>query len=306
MPEIIQATSPVIAVITERLPYVNARKQVDGLVKQYRLKGVADMPMAIQAMDNHPEVRGKIRHGWVDTITGEYHGLRDKDTRSYETWHSAGSLATAKGLEKAFARAENYGFMQTANDEWVPIGNGIYDGQDVRRVHLDDVKKGDVPSAGTPYTIYVRLDKDSPNINPSGQLEYDVFMQDDRVLMVTGSPENREVLAKMLFGRKEEGGEGWNSVGSYHRINEVGFDVNPKGRPVLLGSVIGGLYGGISLGGYGCFVGVEAAEPQAGGEKLEGNLVKPKLEDVLAVTAQFTAKIDQPALREALGRLYLK
>ena len=71
------------------------------------------------------------------------------------------------------------------------------------RLHLEDVKKGDVSEAGTLYSIYV-LDKDRPVIAPSGHgnMDYDVFMRDDRMLMLSGSLENREALAKILWSRE--------------------------------------------------------------------------------------------------------
>jgi hypothetical protein len=83
-------------------------------------------------------------------------------------------------------------------------------------------------------------------------------MQDDRVLMIMGRPESREALAKMLFGKKEEGREGWSNIGSYHRINEVGFDKQAKGRLVCLYGSNYGLvgYDGIYISGR--FVGVGA------------------------------------------------
>src|SRR3989338_4911348 len=242
MSQIVQIKSLVLAAVTDKIGYVKARKEADKLASEHGLR-VADTPMAIQAMANYPEFREAIRPVWIDTITGEYHGQRDGD-RSYETWHSAGSLATAKGLEKSFPKAGEYAFMQIADEEWVAVGKGNYNGQNVARIHLDDVKKGSVPTAGTPYTIFTRLDKDKANINGSDQLGYDAFMSDDRVLMIAGSPDNREALAKMLFGRKEDGGEGWSNIGSYHRINEIGFDAQAKGRLVYLdGNDIG-------LGGY--------------------------------------------------------
>ena len=253
--QIVRIKTPVLALVTGPTGYLMAREEAE---KRSQEKGltVADMPMVIQAMANHPEVREAIRPTWVDTITGEYHGQRDGD-RSYETWHSAGSLATAKGLEKAFSKAGDYGFMQIADDEWVAVGKGNYNGQNVARIHLDDIKKGSVPVAGTPYTVFTRLDKDKANINGSGQLTYDAFMSDDRVLMIAGSPDNREALAKMLFGKKEEGGEGWSNIGSYHRINKVGFDAQAKGRLVCLYGSGNGL-DGWSISNVGRFVGVGA------------------------------------------------
>ncbi len=245
-----------LIIITQCERYVTARKQAEKAAKKHGLT-IADMPMAIQAMANHPKVREAIRPTWIDTLTGEYHGQRDGD-RSYEAWHSAGSLATSEGLEKAFSKAGEYAFMPISGVEWAAVGNGSYNGQTVARIHLDDVKKGDVPKAGTPYTIFVRLDKDKANINGRGKLTYDAFMIDDRVLMIAGSPDNREALAKMLFGKKEEGGEGWSNIGSYHRINEVGFDAQAKGRLAYLDDDSSGLDGYDYINDNGRFVGVVA------------------------------------------------
>src|SRR3989344_3185866 len=103
MSQIVQVKSPVLEAVTDAAGYVSARIEADKLAAKHGLR-VADMPMIIQAMVNHPEVREAIRPVWIDTITGEYHGQRNGD-RSYETWHSVGSLATAKGLEKAFLKA---------------------------------------------------------------------------------------------------------------------------------------------------------------------------------------------------------
>lgn len=267
MPQIVR-TGPVLAAVTDETYEVEARKEADKLAAKYSLR-VADMPMAIQAMASHPEVREAIRPLWINTITGEYHGLRDGE-RFYEVGHSAGPLSTAKGLEKSVSKAGEYEFMKIADDEWVAVGKGNYDGQNVARVHLEDVKKGNVPAAGTPYTVFTRLDKDKSNINGSGQLSYDAFMKDDRVLMITGSLDAREALAKMLFGKKEEGGEGWSNIGSYHRINEAGFDAKAKGRLVFLSTDAYGLEGDQDFNEDCRFVGVIADREPA--ENLESAL----------------------------------
>ncbi len=204
MSQIVQIKSFVLAAVTDQTRYVRSRNQAEQLSKVNGLI-VADMPMVIQAMTTHPEVREAIRPKWIYTITGEYHGQRDGD-RSYEAWHSAGTLATAKGLEKLYEQVGDYAFMPISDDEWLAVGRGSYDGHTVFRVHLEDARKGNVPAAGTPYTIFARLDKDKPVINDKGRIDYDTFMADDRVLMITGSPESREALAKMLFGKKEDGG----------------------------------------------------------------------------------------------------
>lgn len=239
MSQIAQVT---VATITKIHNYVVARKEADELAAKHGLV-VADMPLVIQTMSRHAEVREAIRPTFIDVVSGEYHGQRDGG-RSYEVWHSVGSLATVAGLAGAFSRRSDYGFMPVAGDEWAAVGNGRYHGRDVVRVHLDDVRRGNVPLAGTPYTVFVRLDGDKPVINAAGQLDHATFMLDDRVLMVAGSPDAKEELAKMLFDRKEDGGEDWSSVGSYHRINDISFGAEAQGRPVRLG------YGYSGLGGY--------------------------------------------------------
>src|SRR3989338_1347275 len=140
MSQIVQIKSLVLAAVTDKIGYVKARKEADKLASEHGLR-VADTPMAIQAMANHPEIREAIRPGWINTITGEYHGQRG-DERSYETWHSAGSLTTAKGLEKLFNQAGINAFMPISDDEWASIEQGRYNDQTVARVHLEDARKG--------------------------------------------------------------------------------------------------------------------------------------------------------------------
>ncbi|MBI2133428.1 hypothetical protein HYU11_01975 [Candidatus Woesearchaeota archaeon] len=301
MSQIVQIKSPVLAAVTDQTSYVKARNQAEKLSNEHGLT-VADMPMAIQAMTTRPEVREAIRPVWIDTITGEYHGQRDG--RSYETWHSAGSLATAKGLEKLFKQAGDYAFMPISDDEWVAVGKGSYNGQTVARVHLEDAKKGNVPAPGTPYTIFVRMDKDKPTINGRGQLDHDTFMQDDRVLMITGSPDSREALAKMLFGKKEEGGEGWSNIGSYHRINEVGFDAKPKGRLAYLDGYYYGLGGYYDIYNNGRFVGVGAGGAVAREKSASQSIVQPTLEQTLAVINN--PDLNREGMLKAVYKLYLQ
>jgi len=54
MPQIVQIKSPVFAAVTDKTGYVKARKEADTLASKYGLR-VADMPMTIQAMANHPD-----------------------------------------------------------------------------------------------------------------------------------------------------------------------------------------------------------------------------------------------------------
>ena len=291
MAQILQIKSPVFAVVTsDSQRYLAARKEVEELTQEHDLT-VADMPMAIQAMTNNSEVRGAVRPKWIDTITGEYHGQRNGD-RSYETWHSVGSLATLKGLSKAFKNVGNYGFMEIEPNEWASIGDGRYVGQDVARVHIEDLRKGkNLPVTGTPYTTFILLDKDKPTISGSSQLDYDTFMKDDRVLMVAGSPDNREALAKMLFGAKEDGGEGYSSIGNYHRMNDVSFDAS-RGRLVYLNNYNNGLNGDNNISISGRFLGVSDGVASIGDATQK--ILEPKKQVVGATLEQTLSIINNP------------
>ncbi len=102
---------------------------------------------------------------------------------------------------------------------------------------------------------------------------------------------------------------GYENLGVWHPFNRADFNPDvAHGRVLFVGYIdYDGLNGDYYLDNYGRFVGVKAAKPQVVREKLgKGNLVKPTLEEVLAVTAPFTAEMNQDALRKALGRLYQK
>lgn len=244
MTEIIQIKSPVIGVISDSDSYVGSRNQIDELAKNYDNLIVADMPMVIHSLINQPELRSAIRPGWVDTLTSEYHGKRDNN-RFYEIWHSVGSLANAKSLEKYFSKADKDGFIPISKQEWDAVGKGNYKGEEIARFHLDDIKRGYTPPIGKPYTIFTSLDQDFQNAESFGQLNYTAFMYNDRILMIAGSLENREGIAKLFFGKKENGGEGLHSFANYHKISESSFNQTPKGRSIYLNdnSFDGGVVG---------------------------------------------------------------
>ncbi len=240
MAKIIKTESPaggtgksvVLAAISDRIAYINSRREIEGISGEHGLK-VVDIPAAISMITAHPCVREAIIPDWIDTITGEYHGRRNGD-RYYEVWHSAGSLSTAKGLAGSFPRSAENAFMSITEAEWSSAQKGFSNGRIVVRVHLNDIRKDDVPEPSVPYTVYVNLDKDELNIGRSGQLSYDSFMRDDRVLMLAGSSKNRELLAGLFFRKKEDGGLGCGSVGSYHRIRVIPFEERAKGRLTYL------------------------------------------------------------------------
>ena len=302
MANIIQRESPILAVITEIQSYMNARADIDAqtkeLAKADKLVVVADIPMAIRAMTNNPEVRKAVRPTWIDSVSIEQQGKRDGDD-VYEVSHSTGSFATLEGLKAGLESGiDVYGFMVVPDTEWAEAGKGKYLGKEVPRVSLSDLRAGkNIPSIGTPYTVFTKM-KDNPNINPRGQLTYDQFMNDDRVLMTCGSPEEREALAKMLFGKTEEGGEGWSNVGSYHRL-EARFGTN-KGRPAYLHNNHAGLDAYFVRHASGRFLGVAPEALVARGVEL----VRPSLEQVIALGRTHVSSSGADAFKTDAIKLY--
>ncbi len=209
--QIIPSESPTLALLPNRCStYVKALKDITKLAKQHNLT-IADLPIAIEAMLKHPSIRKLLRADRFVTRTSEYTHQRSGNMM-YETWHSVGSLSSYKGIEQRLnedIKLENWGnFISIANAEWTAMGTG----NEVVRVHLDDVKKNDIPAIGTPHIIFVRVDKDDPLLNPKEQLTLPDFMTDDRSLMLAGSLENRAGLANIIYGSKTDGGEGKKTV----------------------------------------------------------------------------------------------
>ena len=300
MTQTIKPESSVLAIIKNSEKYLDARKQIEWIAQEHGLR-VADMPLIIQALTSHPEVRKAVRPEYLDSSTTEYYGQRD-GKRSYEAGHGAGSLATPKGLQAAFEREfektlkndpgnlrNDHRFITIDDDEWAAIGNGEYLGKDVPRVHLDDARKGDVPAAGTPYTIFTNPDRDRPTI-AKGNLEYDAFMRDDRILMLTGSPDGREALAGMLFGAKKDGGEGWKANKIHHYMDDANFDT-PSGRLLRLRVGNNGLNSQGFTDKYGRFLAVsdEMAEGSSVGDfTLETLVYHKELNDKRKKTSGIT------------------
>lgn len=244
--------------------YIESRNQIESLVKKYNCFNLAaaDMPMLIHAATDD-NILNIIRNLLFDTVTGEYHGMRDGH-RSYEVWHSAGSLATAKGLEKAISDVDEYSFTPVPNEEWDAMGEGRYNRKKVKRVHLGDLRAGNVPKFGTPYTIsldlpddYKLIPRNAPMnevlerynrggliIFERGKLNADQFRIDDRVLSILGSPENREMFYKIMLkshqqffapaGIPEEELVQFFSINSFHRIKEIGFYQQARGRLIYV------------------------------------------------------------------------
>jgi hypothetical protein len=246
-------TGVVAGILQYPMEYLDARKEIEAFAVRNDLRA-SDMPMAIRAITGNAAVRELARPNYMDFITAEYQGSRN-NFRSYEVWHSTGSLSTVSGLESAFGSKDKYRFMKVDEEEWRSSGKGKYAGKDIPRIeNLNDLRNGrNIPTAGTPYMCALILPADfkllsvntdentvmeyyktgKPLIFEAAQLKPWQFRIDDRVLCACGSPENRQALANMLFGSKEEGGEGWSAFGSHHNIDLDGFGVNAIGRPLF-------------------------------------------------------------------------
>ncbi len=212
---------PGMVAIVERFGFSDPLKDAYDVGKKYDLN-VADMPLVLHYIANYPDVNQTLKKESVDTITGEYQGLRN-GSRLFEAWHSLGSLT-----ESSFRRRDFDNFTLIDDNEWAEAGKGKYKGKDVARVHLEDAKKGDVPVPGTPFIIFADLDKDKPNIYKES-VSYDKLMADDRAFMIAGSPEGLEALAK-------RSGKGQSEFFLDNKFDDAGFESKAKGRLVILGT----------------------------------------------------------------------
>ena len=276
--------------------YVTGLAEAQRLVQDYENLNIADVPTAIQVMGLYPELRETVRAENLNTMTSEFRGVRQKKglldlmlpEASYEVVHGTIPIPTYQHLKYAKNEIlrklgsqdpEIYtGGIGCINDsmwdafEGGEFVHGIQDYvQKIVRLHLEDLKKDDVPKAGTLYSIYV-LDKDRPVISPSGRgnMDYDVFMRDDRMLMLSGSLENMETLAKILFGAEKDGGEGLGYVDNRYQVGDLGSDLQTLaklefsvGHAVRLGKGSSGLGGDF---GPGLFL---LMNDRAGGQNYE-------------------------------------
>lgn len=235
--------------VTDTLNYLNARSQADDEARKDNLK-VVGMPGLITAFQTWADLREAVRPNWVTVNSAEYNLRNNRRQRVYVVAHEEGPLSTTEGLRDHSKDVRTYGFMPIEDHGFVK------DAIDFR-----DARRGDVPSAISPYSIKVPLPKDylviptdtdiasvrklhkqgKPVIFESGQLTEPQFRLDDRVLSVCGSPELVDTLAHQMYDSREESGEGWYSLGSYHRIQEA--DLNNSGRPLFLNFINDGLVG---------------------------------------------------------------
>jgi hypothetical protein len=193
--QIVKAREPELAAVTARRAYVHALREAEGFGDKFGLS-VADMPMVIQAASNHNDVRSAIVLHWADTLTGEYHGMRD-GKRSYEVWHSMGPLTRANELGALFSQRGSDGFIPIPAGAWA----AAVDESSSTRLSLSEVKRGEAPKPGSKYSIFTYLDEDRPNIL-TGSLTHDEFMHADNVLMLAGSLEGRNALAEIVFSHR--------------------------------------------------------------------------------------------------------
>ena len=240
---------------------LRSRKEIEEIAGDYGFL-VADLPTILEACNSSllfypdtPEESAMIQNSSnggltarafvedtsFDSMSFEYHGLRDGKP-VYEIWHGFGSLSTPEGLERAINNSMlGRGFMAIDINEWEEVGLGKFRGEDIIRVHLEDVKKGYLPSPGTPYVIYVGMEEPH-NISGETRQIPNRFAFDDRVLMASGSLKNREMLTKIIdkhfpkfLNPKDK------RFYNCHDICEktIGFDETPKGRWILMDSMYG-------------------------------------------------------------------
>ena len=316
-----------VGIIKGEFGYPETLKEAFEFAGKYGMK-VADVPMAIEAMSGQP--RMLLPENSIDTLTAEYQGLRNGE-RSYEVWQSIGSLATLEGAGETFnnCRSLSYGFSPVDNAEWDDAGKGKYLGKDVIRVHLEDVRKGNVPLPGIPYTAFFRPDSDRHYVSVDEWLDYDEFMKDDRVLTLAGNPDSRESFAKLLFFSRGEDDEYNDFIESNHLIRPKGADVSDyeimipifgkammdnagkrfespaKGRLIRYG--LGGIKGGFRIlnPDETCFLAVKDGidlidDPDSAFEPL----LRPSIEQTLEVVNDTTLNREEVAYR--IRDLYTK
>lgn len=165
----------------------------------------ADIPGLLNEIRKDPEIVKSLELSYVDTSTVQYHGPRD-DEFSYEVSHrSPGPFSTGKDIERSLGNGPVRRYMKVGPSAWADLGRGKYLEEDITRIHLEDVKRGDVP-VNAPYTVFARENEvnDLPPIMKERDVfvsgyNYDGFIKSDYALMTAGSPENVETLAQIYF-----------------------------------------------------------------------------------------------------------
>lgn len=225
-----------------------ARKTSARLSKKYDLC-IANMPMIIDVLKEAYSRMGSIDLSLTSNSL-ECQGLR-KNKFFYEVWHSAGSISTAKGLMKIIYNQNDDRSFNIPESEWESMGKGVFGRETIERVHIQDLKKGQVPSERTPYTVYTPIPEDYqliplgkslkkllPKIKKNeliifepGKLNYEQFMIDDRIAAICGSLENVEALARIRFRSRKINESGMTgTISSKHYIDKGCLGNKPTGR----------------------------------------------------------------------------
>ena len=224
-----------IAITDPGLNYFDARNQA-ATAKEFKGLTLTNMPRLIELLQNE-KISKAIRESYVDTTSAEFHSTI-KGERIYAVAHGDLPFLSVKRLKEGVKNQDQYGFIPLTAHEAKILFKSM--------VPIGDVRSGYDASN---QTIAINLDKDNPVINPRGQLDYNTWMNDDRVLAACGNKENRQFLGEFLFKTERKR----DSVGSYHRIQEKSFD-QPVGRLVVLRSDDNGInryylnYSGRSVG----------------------------------------------------------
>ena len=234
MPTAITIRSQVRAVLTDSLRILEALRQAEEEATTHGLH-IAAMPEVATTVGKLENVKALTRPLFVDTVTAEYYGIRGS-SYFYEIAHGCGPLAAVDGLEQAVARKNNRRYFTLAHKDWEQLGKGIYKENNFPRIHLDDIKRDDVPALGTPYLIFVRPAEDKYAAFPFNAYDKKAFMEDDGVLMRVGSREARELLGDALFKDEVYNPLGLVCVDNLSDIASMNGDATPKGRLLSLGS----------------------------------------------------------------------
>jgi hypothetical protein len=209
-------------VLTDRIPYLDARAQVETLPLFKRLK-VWNMPRLIETLSD-AGAKGILRYG-IDTISGEFQFKYNND-RIYAVAHGEHPFSSVKALADRW-RDQSYenheGFMKITEKE---IGTLLKEA-----VSISDVVKG---TDASDKTIIINMDKDAYVIHKSDFLNQEEWLSDYRVLAVCGNKENRRLLGNKLF-------EFGMHVASVHYLyDENTFNQN-VGHLIRLGALNSGI-----------------------------------------------------------------
>jgi len=214
-----------VVALTDVQRYNNFSKDIDLLIKKY-VGTFLDMPGLIRELSwlniNNLTSTNSLETSDIGVNSAEYLCNKDSDM-IYVVGHSLGPLANLKRLEKRSGQIIFDGLLDFENSELVKF-------KDESAISLNDLRHG--VSSNKPYAVktlipqgykliprttpikdVLRMHK-SPRliIFESGSLTREQFLLDDRVLMIAGSLEGREKIAKMLPFEQEK------SLGSYHHI----------------------------------------------------------------------------------------